>query len=1158
MYSQNASVVLIVLSDFERSQTIRKLFEQKEYQVCSASEISEATEIIQNQRIDLIITNLEGLLAGKDDLYDSIEKYSEQSGTNVLVIGDGSRRESILEALEAGADDFIEDSSDEIQLLARSAKLIERKQSNLLMKENEDYFRSLIDSVSDVISILSYDGTIIYESASVEHVLGHRQVNIIGKNAFDFVHPDDRERVVKFYYECTLKSGKSSDPIEYRFRDSEENWRMLESVGKVINHPTKGFIAVINSRDITERRRSENALRDSEEKFRMVLDNSLDIIYQINLKNRTFDYVSRAAKGVTGYEIEDFVKGGFDFTHSLVHPDDLEIVRNSYNQAIESIAKGIREHSIEYRLNTKHKGLRWIRENRAIVSDSDEQPVAIISTARDVTDQKDFESYLHLQKSLLESQTEASMDGILAVDNEGKVISHNQRFVAMWKISEADVKEKTGQKIIDSIIGKLKCQDEFLEEVKFLYENPQVSKNHELKLQDGRFFESFSAPIKDEENRYFGRVWFLRDITERKRTETALIESEDNYRDIVENSQELICTHDLRGNILSVNKKVEEAIGFSREKLGELNLSDILLPDTVAGLDNYLKEISTKGVAKGIMYVKDRFGETRIWEYDNSLRTEGVAEPIVRGMAIDISERKRAEDNLRESEARFRNVADTAPVWIWIAGVNKQLAYANKTFLDFTGNTLEYEVENGWKNIHLDDLEAARKIYYEAFDRREEYRVEYRHRRYDGEYRWVLLIGVPRWTPSGNFLGYIGSGIDIHEGRVSEDILRSTEEKLRQSQKLESVGRLAGGIAHDFNNMLTAIIGYSELSLRKLESHDPLTHNLEEIKKAAERSASLTSQLLAFSRQQVLKPKIVAFNELITDTFKMLQRLIGENIQLNVNLDPKVGTIKADPGQLTQVVVNLAVNARDAMPHGGSLMIRTEKIKYSEKIPVNSDIEVAENYVLLTVQDTGSGIQAEHLENIFEPFYTTKEIGKGTGLGLATVYGIIKQSSGEIAVESKLGVGTTFKIYFPCVEQEVTAEDELVPVMPSFKGHETILIIEDEQMVRDLTRRILEAEGYKIIVAENGKIAIEIVKRKKGKIDLVITDVVMPEMSGTEFSRIVKEIFPELPILFTSGYSEDKSFFEDLRDVNAMFLSKPYVSATLIGKVREFLDMKRQ
>ncbi|MBS1795382.1 MAG: PAS domain S-box protein [Acidobacteria bacterium] len=1145
---------MVVLNDSVKAETIRTLFSKKSYRTIVAPGFSDAGRFLSAGKIDLIVTDLSLLKAEKENLLRSLRANSNYTATPILVLGAAESGEGVIEALEAGADDYVEARAGDLELLACAARLIERKQAGDLLKEDENYFRSLMDHVGDIISVLSFDGTILYESPSVEQILGIRPVRIVGKNAFDFVHPDDRGRIVETFYKYANRIGERTEAIEYRFRDSDDKWRSLESVGRIIEHPTKGLVAVINSRDVTERRKSERALRDSEEKFRLVLDNSLDIIYQINLKTKKFDYVSSAAKAVTGCEPEDFTQGGFEFTHSLVHPDDLAAVKGSLKKAFNEASEARREHSIEYRLNTRHRGWRWIRENRAVLTDAENKPTAIIATARDVTDQKKFEASLHLQKTLLESQTEASMDGILAVNNEGKIISHNQRFLEMWGIPQELMSSTSDDEAVNSIIKSLVNPQEFLDIIKYLYENSRETNQTEIELKDGRTFERYSSPIKDAGNNYFGRVWFFRDITERKKIETALRESEDNYRDIVENSVEVICTHDLKGNIHSVNKTVEKVLGRSRSEITKLNLRDILTPQSLAGFSEYLEEISSKGFAKGRMAVIDRRGETRILEYNNTLRTEGVAEPIVRGMAIDVTERKRVEDNLRESEARFRSVADTAPVWIWIAGPDKYLTYANKTFLDFSGHTLEEEVAGGWRKIHPDDFKHVREIYHNAFAKREEYRVEYRHLRYDGEYRWILLIGVPRWTPSGNFLGFIGSAMDIHERKQAEEALRATEEKLRQSQKLESVGRLAGGIAHDFNNMLTAIIGYSDISLLKLRRDDPLRRNLEEIRRAAERSASLTSQLLAFSRQQVLQPKIVPFNDLVTDTFKMLQRLISENIHLNIELDPKVKTIEVDPGQLTQVIVNLAVNARDAMPNGGSLTISTKKVLYDERIPINPESVRNGKCVLLTVEDTGVGIQREHLSHVFEPFFTTKEIGKGTGLGLATVYGIVKQSSGEIVVESEVGHGTTFKVYFPCVDQDEPAEKSTAANAASARGTGTILIAEDEAMVRELAQTILENEGYKIITAENGAEAFEICRRLQGRIDLVITDVVMPQMSGMDFAKKIKEITPNLPILFTSGYTESNALLSDLKASNIDFLGKPFVLETLVAKVREFLE----
>jgi nitrogen-specific signal transduction histidine kinase/CheY-like chemotaxis protein len=386
---------------------------------------------------------------------------------------------------------------------------------------------------------------------------------------------------------------------------------------------------------------------------------------------------------------------------------------------------------------------------------------------------------------------------------------------------------------------------------------------------------------------------------------------------------------------------------------------------------------------------------------------------------------------------------------------------------------------------------------------------------------------------------------------------RVRAEQLRQSQKLESVGRLAGGIAHDFNNMLTAINGYSGLILRQLESNNPLRPKVEEIKKAGERSASLTNQLLAFSRQQVLKPKVLDINEVIIDTSKMLQRLIGEDIQLNLIPNRKIGQVEVDPGQLTQVIMNLAVNARDAMPDGGNLTIETANVYLDEKYAALHIPTKPGSYVMLAVSDSGVGMNDETLQHIFEPFYTTKEVGKGTGLGLATVYGIVKQSSGYIWVYSEVDKGTTFKIYFPRVDVEVyddTTTDNFEDI-PG--GNETILLAEDEDTVRNLARQILESCGYRVIEARNGTEALSVYQNSGSEIDLLITDVVMPKMGGRELSENLNKINPHIRHLYMSGYTDDAIIRQGMITADMNFIQKPFTFEGLAQKVRQLLDEKK-
>lgn len=389
------------------------------------------------------------------------------------------------------------------------------------------------------------------------------------------------------------------------------------------------------------------------------------------------------------------------------------------------------------------------------------------------------------------------------------------------------------------------------------------------------------------------------------------------------------------------------------------------------------------------------------------------------------------------------------------------------------------------------------------------------------------------------------------------EALRNTEKQLVQSQKLEAVGRLAGGISHDFNNLLTVILGYSDISKRNLKEGDPLRRNLEEITKASERAASLTRQLLAFSRKQVMQPKVFDLNTVVTDLEKMLRRMIGEDIELRVSSQSDLGNIKADPVQLEQVIMNMVVNARDAMPKGGKLSIETSNVYLDESYAREHVSVVPGDYVMLAISDTGCGMDEETRLRIFEPFFTTKESGKGTGLGLSTVYGIVRQSGGNIWVYSEEGRGTTFKIYFPRVTAEAEEYKRAAHTSDVPKGSETILLVEDAEWVRTLARQVLETAGYRVLEAGSPETAIKLCENINGdKIDLLLTDVVMPGMSGNDMSKVLLTKQPGMPVLYMSGYTDDAIVQHGVLEAGINFLQKPFSPDALASKVREVLDAR--
>ena len=404
--------------------------------------------------------------------------------------------------------------------------------------------------------------------------------------------------------------------------------------------------------------------------------------------------------------------------------------------------------------------------------------------------------------------------------------------------------------------------------------------------------------------------------------------------------------------------------------------------------------------------------------------------------------------------------------------------------------------------------------------------------------------------------------ITTHSGsRQSEKLnvaeREQLEEQLRQAQKMEAVGRLAGGIAHDFNNLLTVINGYSDLLLRQLSPEDPTRLKIEEIKRAGERAAALTHQLLAFSRKQVLQPKVLDLNAVVADVAKMLQRLIGEDIELVLSLNAALGQVEADPGQIEQVLMNLVVNARDAMPNGGRVVVETVNVEMREEYAAKHSVIRPGHFVMLAVSDTGTGIDAETQAHIFEPFFTTKGPGKGTGLGLSTVYGIVKQSGGSVWVYSEVGVGTTFKVYLPQVQKGAEMQERSAPLAEPPGGNETVLLAEDEEAVRILTRDILLDSGYQVLEAPNGAAALEVAGRHEGTIHLLLTDMVMPEMSGRELADTLMRLRPDMKVLYMSGYTNEAMIHHGFLIAGGVFLQKPFTSGVLARKVREALETEQ-
>jgi PAS domain S-box-containing protein len=524
----------------------------------------------------------------------------------------------------------------------------------------------------------------------------------------------------------------------------------------------------------------------------------------------------------------------------------------------------------------------------------------------------------------------------------------------------------------------------------------------------------------------------------------------------------------------------------------------------------------------------------------------------------DITERKRAEENLRHNEDRFLSFVqkNNGIIIQFDSGRNPLFFHgAVDQITGYDGSQL-LEGRPVWTDIvHPEDLESFREVLDTVcMIPNHSLEQEYRIVRRDGQVRWIRELVQNVSDDGGKAILLQAAIYDITDRKQVEEEKKELERKLIQSQKMEAVGRLAGGISHDFNNILTAIIGYVDLLMMQQDLHDNHLRYLSEIRKSGERAASLTQQLLAYSRKQVLQPKIINLNQLITELNRLLGRLIGENIRLVNDLDPLLGDIKADPGQMQQVIMNLAVNARDAMPDGGELVIATRNVFLDSEYCRRNPEARQGSYVRMSIRDSGTGMDEETSKHIFEPFFTTKEVGKGTGLGLATVYGIVKQSGGSITFTSEPGRGTEFRMYLPRHKEQKSANRENLRQGETCGGSERVLLVEDEEDVRSMIALSLCHYGYSVVEAGTGDRALELFEQSDGKIDLVITDIIMPGMNGPQLARRLLQGRPDLRVLYITGYADNPHLKHDLAERRFPLLQKPFSPETLAAAVRRLLD----
>ena len=904
--------------------------------------------------------------------------------------------------------------------------------------------------------------------------------------------------------------------------------------------------------DITDRKQMEEALKDSEERWKFALEGAGDGVWDWNARTNEVIY-SRQWKAMLGFE-EHEIGTTLEEWDRRIHPEDKERV---YAELDRHFSGRVPVYVSEHRVQCKDGTYKWILDRGKVVSwAEDGKPLRVVGTHTDLTERKQAEEALRRSEERFKQVANSIGEWVWEVDVDG-----------LYTYSSPGLEKIVGYKP-EEVVGKMHFYDLFIPEKKeelkkaafevFAmkesfkgFVNPNLHKNGTLVI-----LETSGAPILDEQGRLLGYCGGDTDITERKRAEEALKESERKFRAIFDSTSDGMFLLDLETKkFVMCNEMCSKMLGFTQEEFLNLGIADIHPSEDLPFIFKHIGKVleGNPGVRADIRF-RRKDGTVFFTDLSPSLMTADERK-FALVVFKDITDRKQAEAILRESEERFRVVFERAGVGIALVDSTGYTLKSNPAIQNMLGYSADELAKMHFTEfVHPEDAEEELNLFMELIaGKRDTFRREERLIAKDGRVVWIDLTVTSQRRPEGDLERVIVMIIDITERKQAEEQMLSLQAQLQQSQKMEAIGQLAGGVAHDFNNLLTVISVQAQLALRVLREGDPLKEKLKDIELSADRAGNLTRQLLAFSRRQILEMKVINLNFILKDMEKMLRRVIGEDIELKAVLSDDLGMVKVDPGQMEQVIVNLAVNAKDAMPQGGKLFLETANAELDEEYVRSHVGMIPGAYIILSITDTGIGMSKEVKEQIFDPFFTTKEKGKGTGLGLSTVYGIVKQSGGDIYVYSEPNKGTTFKVYLPRVfEPPEELKKEAREELP--RGKETILVVEDDRMVRRLAVDILRRQGYRVLEADEGGEALVICEKEKDPIDLILTDIVMPHIGGPELIERLKQVRKDFKVLYMTGYTDESIVQHGILEEGIELIHKPFTIEKLVRKVREVLD----
>jgi two-component system cell cycle sensor histidine kinase/response regulator CckA len=1032
-------------------------------------------------------------------------------------------------------EDFLRPDREIAKLDKRLKSLLELKQAGKALYESEEKYRRLFEEAPDGMFLAEAEtGIIIDCNYEATRLVGRDRSELIGQHQ-KILHPPGQG------------DGKFSETFQKHLKGSEGQFletQVITSTGEIkdvaikanLLHAGNRILMQAIFRDITDRKRAEKSLK----LFRALIERSNDAIEVVDPKTGHFLDVNEKGCANLGYSREELL--------SLKVTDiDPNMDLSSFT---EVLMKELRKTGSlnQERYHLRKDGTTFPVEINLSYVQLDRD--YIVNVARDITERKRAEETMRESEKRYRELFENSTDFVYTMDLKGHFTDVNKAAEDLTGYTKNELigmsyKEYTPEDTHERIF---KAFNRIFNEGKPLKDFPI-----EVITKDGtiRYFETCISPLRKGEE-IIGFQGSSRDITARKRAEEAIQESEQKYRTILESIEEGYYETDIKGNFTFFNDSLCKILGYTGDELMGMNDRDFLPPEMVKNVYKTFNKIYQTGKPERIM------GHDLIRKDGSKINVEASAslirnpkdQPVgFRGIIRDITEAKRIEAELIQTKDFLQNIFNSSAEGITTTDLYGNIIYMSPRVKDILGYDQKELIGKKAYSLYSNGKEEAKAVMKVLTEEGELRNHEMKLVRKDGRLVDINLSASFLKDEKGGTIGTLGIYSDITEEK-------KLDAQLQQAQKMEAIGTLAGGIAHDFNNILTSIIGNAELILMTYGKDGYLREGIEEIKMAGERAASLTRQLLAFSRKQIIQPKILDLNTLLSGIKNMLVRLIGENIEILMVVEPALWQVEIDPNQMEQVILNLAVNARDAMPNGGKLTIQTANTYLDENYFSEQNIFESQpgSYVMVAVSDNGIGMDKETKEHIFEPFYSTKEKSKGTGLGLSTVYGIVKQNNGFIWVYSEPGHGSTFKIYLPRTKEGIKTEEKAQTPEKDLGGTETVLVVEDNVSILNFAQKVLRQYGYRVLTAKNGEDALRIGKEHEGPIDLLLTDVVMTTMNGKETAERLQLFYPQMKVIYMSGYTDDAIVHLGVLEPGLNFLQKPFSPEILVCKVREVLD----